>query len=455
MRRIIISYIILIVGTLLTGSCKNNTDNSFTGTELQLLNVSPQDNETVYPGNMVVTFSFNTDVWILNKTKITVNGETTNNLKATNKDVVISLNTVSNTDYEIMLAAGAIRTHDGFVSKEDYSVSFKCVEHEALALSKEATNLYNFLKENYGKKVLSGTMANVSLNQNEAQWVYSKTGKYPAINCIDYIHLYASSAGSWIDYSQIDFLENWWNNNGIVAAMWHWNMLANNGVDYSCTPGQGAKETSFDVSKINDESSEEYAIMMRDIDKVADYLLLLKNKNIPVIWRPLHEAGGSWFWWGTDRQACIKLWQVMYNRFKEKGLNNLIWVWTLAIKYNEEISDGFSWYPGDDFVDIIGYDMYNVSDVAKTNDIFQQLTNEWPNKLITLSECGNVPDIGNQWNVGAKWSWFVTWYDYNRTNDTSSAEFNKDEHEHANADWWRIVMQNENVITRDKMPSLK
>ena len=98
--RIIISYIILVVGTLLTGSCKNNTDNSFTGTELQLLNISPQDNETVYPGNMVVTFSFNTDVWILDKTKITVNGETTNNLKATNKDVVISLNTVSNTDYE-------------------------------------------------------------------------------------------------------------------------------------------------------------------------------------------------------------------------------------------------------------------------------------------------------------------------------------------------------------------
>lgn len=80
--------------------------------------------------------------------------------------------------------------------------------------------------------------------------------------------------------------------------MWHWNMLANDGTNYTCTPGSKPEETSFDITQIDDETSVEYQRMVADIDKVADYLLLLQQKNIPVIWRPLHEAGGGWFWWG-------------------------------------------------------------------------------------------------------------------------------------------------------------
>ena len=41
----------------------------------------------------------------------------------------------------------------------------------------------------------------------------------------------------------------------------------------------------------------ENAIIKADLDKVANYLLLLQQANIPVIWRPLHEAAGTWFWW--------------------------------------------------------------------------------------------------------------------------------------------------------------
>ena len=44
--------------------------------------------------------------------------------------------------------------------------------------------------------------------------------------------------------------------------------------------------------------------MIKDIDLVGSYLKTLKDKGIPVIWRPLHEAGGRWFWWGMDAAAC-------------------------------------------------------------------------------------------------------------------------------------------------------
>ncbi|MBP3218854.1 MAG: hypothetical protein J6M37_00050 [Prevotella sp.] len=35
--------------------------------------------------------------------------------------------------------------------------------------------------------------------------------------------------------------------------------------------------------------------MIKGIDQIAGYLKLLKNKNVPVLWRPLHETGGRWF----------------------------------------------------------------------------------------------------------------------------------------------------------------
>ena len=75
--------------------------------------------------------------------------------------------------------------------------------------------------------------------------------------------------------------------------------------------------------------------------------------------------------------------------------------------------------------------------------------------MVTMSECGNVAPIGQQWDAGAHWSWFTTWYDYERTKDVNSAAFMEDSHQHADADWWRAVLEDERVLTRDELPSLK
>ncbi|MFR5757995.1 MAG: glycosyl hydrolase [Bacteroides cellulosilyticus] len=59
------------------------------------------------------------------------------------------------------------------------------------------------------------------------------------------------------------------------------------------------------------------------------------------------------FWWGSDgADTYKKLWRYMFNFFKEKGINNLIWVWTTQTK-------DVDFYPGDEYVDIIGRDIYN------------------------------------------------------------------------------------------------
>ena len=111
--------------------------------------------------------------------------------------------------------------------------------------SPEAAKLLDYLKNIYGKKTLSGACANVNWNTNEAQWVYKHTGKWPAINCFDFIHLPFSQPGGWIDYSNSKVVEDWHNAGGIVSIMWHWNVPANNGSDWSFYYGSEADKTKI------------------------------------------------------------------------------------------------------------------------------------------------------------------------------------------------------------------
>lgn len=321
---------------------------------------------------------------------------------------------------------------------------------EPRQLSPEAEALLQYLKEIEGEKTLSGTTANVNWNINEAKWVYKHTGKWPALNFFDFIHLPFSPA-NWIDYSNVTEVVNWHRNGGIVGCMWHWNMPTNDGQDWTCTPGSGEKQTSFDVRKIFDTESTEYKQMMNDIDKVASTLKKLNQRKIPVLWRPLHEAGGMWFWWGLDANACNELWRVMYDRLTNyHGLNNLIWVWTSAAAWNRPYSEGYKWYPGDEYVDIVGIDIYNNNSASNIfSTCYKMLRKKSPDKLIALTECGNLAPIGQQWKAGARWLFFAPWYDYERTNNISSEAFKSTDHASCNVEWWNEAFSHDYVLTRD------
>ena len=323
-----------------------------------------------------------------------------------------------------------------------------------VAPSSQAVKVYEFLKSNYGTKVVSGTMANVNWNINEAEWVKRHTGKYPAIATFDYIHL-KSSPADWIDYSNTTVAENWWKNNGLISAGWHWIVPTSQGAsELTYEPGK----TTFNAANATVVGTWENDVVKADLEKMAGYLKLLKAKNIPVIWRPLHEAAGNtyeynggtaWFWWGAKgADAYKKLWIYMFDYFKAQGLNNLIWVWTTQTKDKE-------FYPGDDYVDIVGRDIYNKGDALAVAIEFSRIQDAYPNKMVTLSECGNVAKISDQWAAGAAWSCYMPWYDYNRTNSLTEADFSSADHQHANGAWWIDAFSKDNVITRDAMPSLK
>jgi mannan endo-1,4-beta-mannosidase len=79
------------------------------------------------------------------------------------------------------------------------------------------------------------------------------------------------------------------------------------------------KDTNFNFSyALANPSSEQHGKMLRDLDAIAAQLLKTKALDLPVLWRPLHEAWGGWFWWGAHGPDAFKqLWKLMFERFTQ------------------------------------------------------------------------------------------------------------------------------------------
>jgi len=124
---------------------------------------------------------------------------------------------------------------------------------------------------------------------------------------------------------------------------------------------------------------------------------------VPVLWRPLHEAEGGWFWWGANGPQPFKtLWRLLYHRLTDgHHLHNLIWVFA---------GERLDWYPGDDVVDIIGVDAYPKDRGDLLVPRWKQLQNHFRGKkLIALTEFGGVPEIPRMQVAGVWWSYFASW----------------------------------------------
>ncbi|WP_340111744.1 glycosyl hydrolase [Maribellus mangrovi] len=454
-------FSLLIVIALLACNTSNSEPEIEDHTPPTIISVQPAQGASEVPLDTEIRINYSEPFKLGNWADITVNNKTVS-ASISDNQLLIDTELKEQTDYVVNISEKSV-LDEAQNYAEEFTLSFSTRIIPKIEIStelvtenpsKEAKNVYNFLLDNYGEKIVSSAMANVSWNTNEAEWVKQHTGNYPAMATFDYIFLNYSPA-NWIDYTSTKVVKDWWNNNGLVSSSWHWNVPKTEG---SSEYAFYTTETSFNAANATVEGTWENEVVKADLEEMADYLKLLQDKNIPVIWRPLHEAAGNiyeyqngtaWFWWGNSgAEAFKKLWRYTFDYFKERELSNLIWVWTTQTK-----DDDF--YPGDGYVDIVGRDIYNNTDAASIADQFTSIQQEYPTKMVTLSEMGSVATISAQWTAGAKWSYFMPWYDYDRTNDPESAAFGETNHQHANIDWWKNAMANEAVITLDEMPTLK
>ena len=475
---------------LLAASCQkpdNPTDEPAAAPKL--VSSDPANGATGLTGDaLTLVLTFDMNVKCPSSASITAGEAKVGKVLAYDKDVKIELSGLERgNSYTVTIPKGTI---SGFRNNaaDEIRISFTMKEkdpdpvHSTLnptanlcnpSASQQAKKVYEFLLQQSGKKTLSGAMSGSSNSNDFADLIYSNVGKYPALTGYDFIFLqYSPTPESWswkVNYNDISAAREQWNNNGLVSYMWHWNVPTSesawkNGTEKGDYTGYAfySDKTAFDIKEALKEGTWQNQFLMKDIEEVASYLKNLRDAGIPVIWRPLHEAAGNynlysdngaWFWWGKGgAEPCKQLWRLLYDQFTNvHGLNNLIWVWTVdATAGCEDQYD--DWYPGDDVVDIVGVDIYENNTDAKTRQ-FQALVDVTKgNKLVSVSECGNIPDPDKCFAQGNAWSWFMVWCTYDENNNLALS--NKDWNLNTKT-WWSTVMGSKYVINREDMPNLK
>lgn len=317
--------------------------------------------------------------------------------------------------------------------------------------SKNAQKLFDYLISMRGKGILSGQQI-YGQNTNEIKVLEKTVGKTPALLGIDLIDFSPSRVERGANGGRtIAVAKKFWNDGGIVSCCWHWNAPANL-VDKDLPEkhwydGFRTGATTFDFPKgLKDKNSEEYKLMLRDIDAIAKQLKILKDSDVPVLWRPLHEASGKWFWWGAKgKDNYIELYKLVFERLVNyHGLNNLIWVW------NAQDAD---WYPGDEFVDVISYDYYPMKHQHGTADEYLvkiQGATSLP-KLCAISENGALPNVVKLAQEESVWSWWCTW----NGDFTVSSDGRSYSESNTNLDALKIYYEDAYTITKDELPALK
>lgn len=262
---------------------------------------------------------------------------------------------------------------------------------------------------------------------------YAVTGQYPALWSEDFLFSSSDVSNRW---NMIYECKKQWENGSIVQLMLH------------VTPPTQAEAGNWDggvVSKLTDEQwsslitngGELNKAWKKRLDTYAQYISYLKDNGVPVLFRPFHEMNQSMFWWagrkGTNGTGALYRLTRDYLE-KEKGLDNIIWVWDM-----QDLSYDWSEYnPGNDYWDIFAVDIYN-SDYF-TEYKYNQALSVAENKLIAIGECDKLP-TAQQLKEQPRWSFVMSWAELTFSHNTNSEIQNL---------YWA-----ENTIVRNDLPDLK
>ena len=284
--------------------------------------------------------------------------------------------------------------------------------------------LMNYLTGIYGTKTLAGHQHDGSNNLPFPSSTYLNLsgGLKPAIRASDFIEYSPSRLAFGSNPNNESEQSIAWakQNNGIVSMSWHWNAPANL-VNTPCGSNCGANDypwwrgfytqgTTFNLpGALANPAGSDYQLLLRDIDAIGVQLKKYQDAGVPVVWRPLHEAQGGWFWWGAHGPTSFKqLWRLTYDRLTNyHGLHNLIWEFTSSAAEGNYLD----WYPGDDVVDMVGLDIYTDPASTMSGQWYDMLAQFNGRKMLSLSESGTLPNANAMNTYNIAWDYFSLWQD--------------------------------------------
>lgn len=202
--------------------------------------------------------------------------------------------------------------------------------------------------------------------------VHDVTGSVSGIFGIDSLALFGSEAGGTDAKSalenSINYSKKAAENGAIVTLSAHMPnftsaKIKDNGdgtYDFFDCNFNESKDLSGDSLKKILPGGEKNKVFTAYLDTIATYANKLQESNIPVIFRPLHENTGGWFWWGTGNTAESYKSLYAYTReyLESKGVHNMLYVYSPNGPMETE-EEYMSRYPGDAYVDILAFDYYN------------------------------------------------------------------------------------------------
>ena len=280
----------------------------------------------------------------------------------------------------------------------------------------QTVHLYSNLKKLLAKGIMIGHQDDLAYGVN---WKYEEgrsdikdvTGDYPAVYGWELGRLENDAANN-LDGVPFDkmkqFIKDAYNRGGVITISWHLNNPLTGKPAWDPAPA-GSVASALPGGEKNE-------LYKSWLDKVATFMQGLKGKNgelIPVIFRPFHELNGSWFWWGGKNcspDEIKKLYQFTETYLRDvKAVHNLLYAFnTDRFATKEEYLER---YPGDEYVDIVGFDIYQrgadnekyMAEFDRTLTTLETIAKE-KDKIPALTEFGygTLPDSTWWTNVFGK-----------------------------------------------------
>lgn len=287
--------------------------------------------------------------------------------------------------------------------------------------NEKTMEVWNYLRSVYGKQVI--TCQQMMGNECYEDLVfYNATNDLTAMKGYDFIFC----TGSYHSDDMIDEAIEWSKESGgLCAFTWHWNVPKD--ID---NPEGGYAFYTNEITNFNQVNAvtpgtKEYETVIHDIDLIATKIQRMESEGVTILFRPLHEASGAWFWWGLQgrdsatNEVFQKLWYMIYDRLENyHKLTNIIWVWNgqnphTAIHPNafdiegidryydqEDISaEALSTYYEKCYGELAGYDKY-CAELAGM---------ESTGKMMALTECGYIPDPEGIKAANTMWLYYMVW----------------------------------------------
>lgn len=274
--------------------------------------------------------------------------------------------------------------------------------------TKETVNLYHNLKALQKKGFMFGHQDALAYGVG---WQYEKgrsdikdvTGDYPAVygwelGNLELDHLTNLDSVPFARMKQL--IRDGYNRGGVITISWHLNNPLTGKTAWN--PAEGTMKSVL-------PGGEKHELFKIWLNKVASFLNDLKGSKgefIPVIFRPYHELNGSWFWWGgknSTAEELQSLWRFTVSYLRdEKKLHHLLYAYNTDRFSTKE--DYLDKYPGDEWVDLIGFDIYQrnntneqfISDIDKMLSLLDGMAKE-KNKIAALTEFGGNLKDNNWW----------------------------------------------------------